>query len=157
MWIIWKAIILDSEAKHECRIDGACMWDRGLEAKFISPHRKKEKKCLSLSVRKSSLSKISSMEWRHWWFVIIFLEHNCLALYRPVVLKDLTIDAAGRKQSRAVKCRLKMVSHLSVHVQLCKRFTWYSLIPNYPNYRSFDFFNSNFDHLSYSKKLCKHS
>ena len=39
-----KAIILDSEAKHECMIDGACMWDRGLEARFISPHRKKEKK-----------------------------------------------------------------------------------------------------------------
>ena len=30
-------------------------------------------------------------------------------------------------------------------------------IPSVPNYRSFDFFDIKFDHLSYSKNLCKHS
>ena len=29
--------------------------------------------------------------------------------------------------------------------------------PSVPNYNSFDFFDPKFDHLSYSKNLCKHS
>ena len=29
--------------------------------------------------------------------------------------------------------------------------------PSIPNYKTFDFFGSKFDHLSYSKNLCKYS
>jgi len=35
--------------------------------------------------------------------------------------------------------------------------TEYKIYSSVPNCSSFDFFDSKFDHSSYSKKLCKHS